>query len=64
MTPAVTASVATLVDACTLISSALGAEDAYVVRSGNPHFTRLDDPGDPLACELRDRLSAESREHD
>lgn len=55
MTPAGTASVATLVDGCALISSVLGAEDAYVVRSGDPHFTRVGDPGDPLAYELKQK---------
>lgn len=43
---------ALLGQACGLVRDALGANDAYVMRSGDPHFLRVGDGGDPAAYEI------------
>ncbi|MHB8576943.1 MAG: hypothetical protein ACYDCQ_16640, partial [Dehalococcoidia bacterium] len=55
MTPAGTATLATLAEAGALISRVLAAEETYVMRSGDPHFTRVGEPGDPLTYELKQK---------
>jgi len=55
MTPAGAITSATLVQACTLIGAMLGAEEAYVVKTGDPHFVRVDAPGDPRAYEVKQK---------
>jgi signal transduction histidine kinase len=45
----------TLAGACALVRDALGAEEAYVVRAGDPHFLRVDEAGDPTAYEIKQR---------
>jgi diguanylate cyclase (GGDEF)-like protein len=53
LTPPGAVSVAQLVEACAILGAALNAEDAYVVRAGDPHYVRIDAPGDPTAYELK-----------
>lgn len=48
-------STATLVHACALVRAALHAEEAYVVRAGDPHFIRVDSADDPTTYELRQK---------
>ncbi len=48
-------STGTLVQACMLVGAMLGAEEAYVVQSGDPHFVRVDAPGDPGAYEIKQK---------
>jgi len=52
-----TASIATLVHGCELIRAALGADEAYVVRTGDPHFVRLNTAAtdDPTAYEIKQK---------
>ena len=54
-TPTEAVSTATLVAACNLIRDALGAGECYVVRSGDPYFTRVDEPGDPRFYEVKQK---------
>lgn len=54
MTPGA-ASVETVIRACELLRIALGAEETYVVRAGDPHFVRVDTAGDPTAYELKQK---------
>lgn len=44
-----------VVQACDAVREGLGAEEAYVVRSGDPHFQRLGDDGDPAAYEIKQK---------
>ena len=44
-----------VVRACELIRDALGAEDAYVMRAGDPAFTRVGCPCDPSAYEIKQK---------
>jgi diguanylate cyclase (GGDEF)-like protein/PAS domain S-box-containing protein len=44
-----------VVAACAAIRDLLGAEDAYVLKSGDPHFLRLGDDTDPTAYEIKQR---------
>ncbi|HZQ37536.1 MAG TPA: GAF domain-containing protein, partial [Dehalococcoidia bacterium] len=55
MTPVEQLDAGTLVQACTLIGAILDAEEAYVVRSGDPHFVRVDAPADPGAYEIKQK---------
>lgn len=54
-TPPGVATVETVVSACAEIRRLLNAEDAYVVRSGDPAFLRLGDAGDPADYEIKQR---------
>ena len=54
-TPPGVATVETVVSACAEIRRLLDAEDAYVVRSGDPAFLRLGDAGDPADYEIKQR---------
>lgn len=45
----------TIAAACAHIRSLLGAEDAYVVRSGDPFFLRIGDDSDPAKYEIKQR---------
>lgn len=44
-----------VVRACGVIASALKAEDASVIRAGDPHFVRLGSTVDPTAYEMKQR---------
>jgi hypothetical protein len=48
-------SVATLTAACILIRDVLDADECYVIRSGDPDFTRVDDAGEAEAYELKQK---------
>ena len=54
-TPPGMATVETVVSACAEIRRLLDADDAYVVRSGDPAFLRLGDDGDPAHYEIKQR---------
>ncbi len=54
-TPAKQANTATVVAACGLVRDLLGAEDAYVIRAGDPAFIQLGNDGDPAAYEIKQR---------
>jgi len=45
----------TVLSACGLVRRILGAEDAYVIRSGDPHFVRLGSNDDPREYEIKQR---------
>ncbi|MGE0600939.1 MAG: diguanylate cyclase [Dehalococcoidia bacterium] len=45
----------TVAAACSLVRELIGAEDAYVVRSGDPFFQRIGDSGDPTQYEIKQR---------
>ncbi|MGE3074885.1 MAG: diguanylate cyclase [Dehalococcoidia bacterium] len=49
------ASEATVAAACSLVRELIGAEDAYVVRSGDPFFQRIGDTTDPSQYEIKQR---------
>jgi diguanylate cyclase (GGDEF)-like protein len=53
--PSGTASVETLARACALVCGVFDAEEAYVLRSGDPHFVRVDAPGDPTTYEIKQK---------
>jgi diguanylate cyclase (GGDEF)-like protein len=55
MLPPAEQSVATLSAACELVREALGAEDAYVMRAGDPHFQRIGAESDPEAYEAKQK---------
>jgi diguanylate cyclase (GGDEF)-like protein/PAS domain S-box-containing protein len=44
-----------VVEACAVLRDALGAEDAYVVRAGDPEFIRLGCPCPPSAYEIKQK---------
>ncbi|MEX0785331.1 MAG: sensor domain-containing diguanylate cyclase [Dehalococcoidia bacterium] len=44
-----------VVRACRVVRDGLGAEEAYVVRSGDPHFERLGDSDDPSTYEIKQK---------
>ncbi len=46
---------ADVTDACSVITDALAAEDAYVIRAGDPAFVRLGCPCDPGAYEIKQK---------
>jgi diguanylate cyclase (GGDEF)-like protein len=52
MAPAENVAATTLTQACSLVRATLGAEEAYIVRTGDPHFVRIDSPDDPTAYEF------------
>jgi diguanylate cyclase (GGDEF)-like protein/PAS domain S-box-containing protein len=54
-TPAQEAAEDTVVRACVLVRDLLGAEDAYVIRAGDPNFVRLGSTEDPRAYEIKQR---------
>ena len=41
--------------ACAILRDILGAEDAYIIRSGDPHFVRLGSSDDPRSYEIKQR---------
>src|SRR5688500_13234281 len=41
--------------ACALVRAVLDAEDAYVIRAGDPHFIRVGCEQDPTAYELHQK---------
>ena len=41
--------------ACSLVRDILGAQDAYIIRAGDPYFIRLGDDGDPKQYEIKQR---------
>ncbi|MBF6598921.1 MAG: EAL domain-containing protein [Dehalococcoidia bacterium] len=47
--------VADVREACEVVRRALGAEDAYVVRGGDPHFIRLGCDCDPTTYEVKQK---------
>lgn len=53
--PASTASVAHVVEACTIVRAALRADDAYIIRAGEPHFVRIGSDADPTAYEIKQK---------
>ena len=55
MAPPGDVSTATLVEVCARVRDVLGAEEAYVMRAGDPHFVRVDEPGDPTAYEVKQK---------
>ena len=50
-----TVSVADVIDACGVLRHALAAEDAYVVRAGDPDFIRMGCGCDPAAYEIKQK---------
>ncbi len=54
-TPAATATAETVVAACAEIRDLLGAEDAYVIRGGDPYFVRLGSEREPNQYEIKQR---------
>jgi PAS domain S-box-containing protein len=50
-----TKTVADVVRACELITEMMGAEDAYVLRAGDPHFVRMGSSADPSEYEIKQR---------
>lgn len=54
-TPAQEATEDTVLGACTLVRDLLSAEDAYVIRAGDPNFVRLGSSEDPRAYEIKQR---------
>ena len=44
-----------VVDACALLRDALGAEDAYVIRAGDPDFIRIGCPCPPSDYEIKQK---------
>lgn len=46
---------ADVVQACELVRQMMGAEDAYVLRAGDPHFVRMGSAADPSAYEIKQR---------
>ena len=54
-TPAKLATAQTVVAACEHVRELLGAEDAYVIRSGDPYFIRLGSEEDPGKYEIKQR---------
>jgi len=44
-----------VLEACAVVRDALGAEDAYVVRAGDPEFIRLGCPCPPSAYEIKQK---------
>lgn len=44
-----------VLDACDIVREALRADDAYVIRAGDPHFTRLGAESDPTQYEVKQR---------
>lgn len=54
-TPAASANAETVVAACECVRALLGAEEAYVIQSGDPYFTRLGSAADPSAYEIKQR---------
>jgi diguanylate cyclase (GGDEF)-like protein len=54
-TPAQEAAEDTILSACTLVRDLLAAEDAYVIRAGDPNFVRLGSAEDPRAYEIKQR---------
>jgi PAS domain S-box-containing protein len=55
MSPGARASEADVVRACALVCALLNAEDAYVIRGGDPHFVRMGSGGEPSAYEIKQR---------
>jgi len=54
----VPSSVVTLADAlhaCAILREALAAEDAYIVRAGDPYFIRLGSDADPKDYEIKQK---------
>jgi diguanylate cyclase (GGDEF)-like protein len=47
--------VAQVVGACAIVRDALDAEDAYIVRAGDPHFVRLGCDADPTTYEIKQK---------
>jgi diguanylate cyclase (GGDEF)-like protein len=54
-TPAQEAAEDTVLRACSVVRDLLGAEDAYVIRAGDPNFVRLGSTEDPRAYEIKQR---------
>lgn len=54
-TPANQADVETVVAACAAVRDLLGAEEAYVIRGGDPAFVRLGSTDDPADYEIKQR---------
>jgi diguanylate cyclase (GGDEF)-like protein len=48
-------SVATVLQACDLLASTIGADEAYVIKAGDPFFTRLGDDTPPESYEIKQR---------
>jgi PAS domain S-box-containing protein len=55
MTPADRAGEAEVVRACARVRDLLGAEDAYIIRGGDPHFVRMGSSDEPSAYEIKQR---------
>ena len=54
-TPARQAGTATVLDACELVRQLLSAQEAYVVRAGDPQFIRMGSDEDPANYEIKQR---------
>ena len=54
-TPSKSLDVGDVVTACDLLCQMLGAEDAYILRAGDPHFVRLGSDAAPGAYEIKQR---------
>lgn len=54
-TPAQQVGENTVLSACSLVRELLGAEDAYVIRAGDPDFVRLGSSEDPREYEIKQR---------
>ncbi len=54
-TPKSAATTDTVVEACEHVRDLLGAEDAYVIRAGDPYFVRLGDGSAPTEYEIKQR---------
>lgn len=55
MHPESSATLAQIARACTLVRDALGGDEAYIIRAGDPHFTRLDSDADPISYEIKQK---------
>jgi len=53
--PPGTASIQDVDAACRVVRDALGADEAYIVRAGDPYFLRLGSDEDPTAYELKQK---------
>lgn len=55
MTPPGTVTLDHVRQTCGLVRGLFGADDAYIIRAGDPHFIRLGDDSDPREYEIKQR---------
>lgn len=53
--PAAQATPAHVSRACAIVAEMLGAQEAYVIRAGDPYFVRMDSDADPREYEIKQR---------